>query len=231
MCGRYGLATPSRVTELPLDAALLAEVAAAHPRWNITPSQSVHAVLADATGVQSARAQWGLVPSWSKDPTIGQRMANARGESVRSKPSFRKPFASRRALVLADLFYEWQVLEGTSRKQPWCLRMLDDGPFALAALWDVWHPPTRNDPLVTCTLITTDANALMQPIHHRMPVIIPRDRYAAWLDVSTELDAVEAMLAPFDANAMRAHMVSTRVNRPGNDDAACAAPSEPGAGD
>ncbi len=227
MCGRYGLSSPSRLVELPLDATLLADASAADPRWNITPSQSLHAVLADERGARASRVKWGLVPFWAKDPTIGTRLANARGESVRAKPSFRTPFASRRGLVLADLFYEWQKRDDSTGKQPWCVRMHDDAPFAFAALWDVWRDKEAADAgteLVTCTLITTSANALMREIHERMPVIIPRERYSTWLDISSPLDEVESLLVPHDASAMRAYPVSTWVNSPAHDDANCAEP-------
>jgi putative SOS response-associated peptidase YedK len=130
-------------------------------------------------------------------------------------------------VVFADLFYEWQARAG-ARKQPWCVRLHDDGPFALAALWDVWSPRDGDAaPLTTFTLITTDANALMQDIHDRMPVIIAPDHLASWLDMQTPLDVVESMLAPYDAHAMKAWRVSTRVNSPAHDDAACAEPITP----
>ncbi len=227
MCGRYGLSSPSRLVELPLDAALLADAVASDPRWNITPSQSVHAVLADDDGPRAARVRWGLVPSWAKDPSIGTRMANARGESVRTKPSFRKPFASRRGLVFADLFYEWQKRDDSTRKQPWCVRMHDDAPFGFAALWDIWRDRESAEgdtELLTCTLITTSANELVREIHDRMPVIVPPERYATWLDVGSALDDVESLLVPYDARVMRAYPVSTWVNSPAHDDAKSAEP-------
>ncbi len=229
MCGRYGLAAPQRTAELSLDAALLSEVRDAAPRWNITPSQTVYAVAADAHGPRPARLRWGLVPVWAKEPSIGNRLANARGETVRSKPSFRHAFAARRAIVLADLYYEWQALAGARVKQPWCIRQRDDRPFALAALWEAWRSPPQadgriDDPLETCTLITTAANALTSSIHDRMPVIISERDYEAWLDMATPLDTVQALLAPVADDSLYAFRVSTWVNSPAHDDEGCIEP-------
>lgn len=229
MCGRYGLSAPQRTAELSLDGALLADVRDASPRWNITPSQTLYAVAGDADGVRPARLRWGLVPFWAKEPSIGNRLANARAESVRTKPAFRRAFASRRALVLADLYYEWQVVEGARTKQPWCIRQHGDAPFALAALWESWQSPPLadgrvDDPIETCTLITTRANALTAPIHDRMPVIIDEHAFDAWLDVRTPLDAVESLLAPPADHSLYAFRVSTWVNSPAHDDARCIEP-------
>lgn len=244
VCGRYGLATPARLVELTLppsalDPDLLAEVLETPPRWNITPSQRIWAIAADPNGRRATRLRWGLIPFWAKDPAIGQRLANARGETVRTKPSFRNAFASRRAVVFADLYYEWQALDGTRRKQPWCIRRPDEGPFALAALWERWTPPdaASDDPspdaatetghgttIETCTLITTQSTERLAAIHHRMPVILNPADIDRWLDLATPGDAVEELLAPPTVSDMRAYRVSTHVNSPANDDAACIAP-------
>ncbi len=224
MCGRYGLSSPSRVRELPLESALLTEFDDVPPRWNITPSQSVLAVVADRDGTRTARLRWGLIPSWAKDASIGQRMANARGETARTKPSFRKPFAAQRALVFADLYYEWQVLESKKGKQPWCIRLTDNAPFALAALWDVFAPPAPDDAIATFTLLTTSANALTSGIHDRMPVLLHPSQYDAWLDIDTPLDNIEAIVNTPHALDMYAYRVSTHVNSPAHDDAECAEP-------
>ncbi len=214
---------------MSLDESLLTDVREAAPRWNITPSQTVYAVVGDSDGVRPARLRWGLVPFWAKEPSIGNRLANARGESVRTKPAFRRAFASRRALVLADLYYEWQVLAGARAKQPWCIRQHNESPFALAALWESWQPPPLDDgriddPIETCTLITTRANALTASIHDRMPVIITAHAYDAWLDTKTPLDHVESLLAPVADNSLYAFRVSTYVNSPAHDDVHCITP-------
>lgn len=230
MCGRYGLSNPARVAELAaassLDAALLASVCASAPRWNITPSDVVEAVCSDRAGRRASPLQWGLIPSWAKEPTIGARLANARDDGVRHKPSFRRAFASRRALVFADLFYEWQAVPGEKRKQPWCIRRHDDAAFAFAALWDRWTDPTGGHTRETFTLITTHPNAVLAPIHDRMPVILAPPQFGQWLDLDTSLDDVEALLAPAAADAFTAWTVSPRVNNPRVDDAACIAPIE-----
>ena len=233
MCGRYGLANPGRVVSLApeasLDAVLLADIAACAPRWNIAPSSVVPTVAADRDGVQARRLRWGLIPSWARDASIGQRLANARDDSVRQKPSFRKAFAARRALVVADLFYEWQAVPGERRKQPWCFRIEDERPFLLAALWERWRDPQLPDavPVETFTLITTDPNPVVAGVHDRMPVIIAPADVPLWLDVSAPLDGVEALLRPAPTEGWRAFAVGTAVNRPTVDDASCIEPITP----
>lgn len=225
MCGRYGLGTPGRIASLPLDRAIVEAALLAEPRWNIAPSSLVHAVVSGRDGAEAAQLKWGLIPFWAKDASIGNKLANARSDSVRSKPSFRRAFAAQRALVFADLFYEWQAVPGERRKQPWCIRLNDNAPFAFAAIWDRWSAPGSDaDPVHSCALITTDANALMTPIHHRMPVIVPPDVYDTWLDTNTPLDDVESLLVPYPDSAMQAFAVSTRVNSPANDDIGCVEP-------
>jgi putative SOS response-associated peptidase YedK len=145
---------------------------------------------------------------------------------VRHKPAFRHAFRARRALVFADLFYEWQVVPGQRVKQPWCLRLSDERPFAFAALWERWHDPAARDapPLETFTLITTRPNAALERIHDRMPVMLAPADYARWLDLSRAADDAEALLAPFDAAPMTATAVGTRVNNPRYDAPDCLAP-------
>lgn len=234
MCGRYGLATPARLVELALppstlDPDLLDKASQTAPRWNIAPSQHVWAIAADASGRRATTLRWGLIPFWAKDPTIGNRLANARGETARTKPSFRKAFSTRRAVVLADLYYEWQAIDGTRRKQPWCIRRPDVAPFALAALWERWTPPDAAPAdteavIETCTLITTQSAGVIASIHDRMPVILRASEIDAWLDLATAPDAVEALLAPPTTTTMQAYRVSTHVNAPAHDDAECITP-------
>ncbi len=232
MCGRYGLAAPQRLVELPLDSlgvdeASLAFLRDVPPRWNITPSQTVRALAGDARGLRVADLRWGLIPSWSKDASIGNRLANARSDSVRSKPSFRKSFAAQRALVFADLYYEWQQVPGAKVKQPWCFRNTDNRPFAFAALWERWRGDGAEQGIETFTLITIDADSQAADVHHRMPVILPVTHYAAWLDSGTPLGDVEAMLTADAAHARHAFRVSTWVNSPSHDDAHCIEPLAP----
>jgi putative SOS response-associated peptidase YedK len=224
MCGRYGFGNPSRLAELPFGVELAASLPDLAPRWNVTPSQSVPLVRETPAGREALMARWGLVPFWAEDPSIGNRLANARGDTVAVKPSFRGAFARRRGLMPADLFYEWQPLAGAKFKQPWCIRLPDDGPFAMAALWESWAPKGHDgaSPLVTCCLITTEPNDTMQPIHERMPVILAPDDYDTWLDPATPTAALQALIRPY-AGAMHAYRVSRMVNAPGNDSAECAA--------
>lgn len=266
MCGRFGLTKPRGLAEEALASALaIDDVGPAvpdplPPRYNIAPSQPVLVVRERAARDGRPRqrrldmVRWGLVPSWAKDPSIGHRLANARAESAFEKPAFRTPLVKgRRCLVLADVFYEWQGLDGAppadtpdgrqyddatqgtvptrrskrGTKQPWAIAMADEAPFAFAGLWDAWRAPDApadEGPTVTCTLFTTAPNALMRTIHDRMPVIVPRAAYDAWLDPSTTPDALRALLAPYDAAAMRAWPVSTWVNDPVHDDERCVAP-------
>jgi putative SOS response-associated peptidase YedK len=235
MCGRYGLANPARVLDLAIDStrltrALLEPASRTAPRWNIAPSARVPAVVADRDGLRAADLQWGLVPFWARDSMIGHRLANARDDSVRHKPSFRRAFAARRALVFGDLFYEWQAVPGTRRKQPWCIRRRDQAPFAFAALWERWiggaGAEADPEPLETFTLITTRPNAVLAPIHDRMPVLLTPAECDRWLDLDAPLDAVEALLAPADADDMLAFPVSPRVNSPTHDDPECITPIE-----
>lgn len=225
MCGRYGFGNPARLAELPLGVEIAARLPALQPRWNITPSQRVVLVRETVDGRDAIMARWGLVPFWADDPSIGNRLANARGDTVAVKPSFRAAFAKRRALMPADLFYEWQPLEGAKVKQPWCMRMPDDAPFALAAIWEMWTP--KNDPaaepLVTCCAITTEPNDVMRPIHDRMPVILSPSDYDTWLDPSASVAEVQRLIRPYDGE-MRAYKVSRLVNAPANDVAECAVP-------
>lgn len=232
MCGRYGLSNPARVAALAsvassLDEALLAPVGASQPRWNITPSAVVQAICSDRDGLRAAPLQWGLIPSWAKEPGIGARLANARDDSVRHKPSFRRAFAARRALIFADLFYEWQAVPGATRKQPWCIRRHDEAVFAFAALWDRWTDPATEETRETFTLITTQPNDVVRRIHDRMPVMLAPHQLEPWLDLGTPLDAVEALLAPYEDAALAAWAVSPRVNNPRVDDAQCIAPVQP----
>ncbi|MES2522018.1 MAG: SOS response-associated peptidase [Gemmatimonadota bacterium] len=214
MCGRYGFGNPARLGELPLGATLPPSV----PRFNIGPMQQVPLVLADRSGREATMARWGLVPAWADDPSIGNRLCNARGDTVAEKPSFRSAFKSRRGLMPAEFFFEWQPIEGQKVKQPWCIALEDGEPFVFAALWERWTPKGDADaePLVTCAVITTEPNETMAPIHNRMPVILRASDYEQWLDPATTVTDARALVRPYDG-PMRAWRVSTRVNKVGNE--------------
>ena len=213
MCGRFTLTVnPDELQDLfGLSQPPPPEMT---PRYNIAPSQAV-AVVPNAAERTLDFYQWGLIPSWAKDHKIGYKMINARAETLAEKPSFRAALKRRRCLVLADGFYEWHKDGNT--KTPMFIRMADGRPFAFAGLWEVWQPPDGS--LVkSCTIITTTPTDLVSGIHNRMPAILAPQDYNAWL---TPGDAspmeVLPLLGPFDAAAMQASPVSTRVNSPAND--------------
>jgi putative SOS response-associated peptidase YedK len=160
-----------------------------------------------------------LIPAWADDPSIGDRLANARSETAATKPSFRRAFQSRRCLVVADGFYEWQKING--RKQPCFIGLQNDRPFGLAGLWERWEK--YGEPVESCTILTTDANELMQPIHERMPVIVPPDQYGLWLDPPRfeDTEKLAKLLRSFPSEGMLAYRVSALVNNPKNDVPQC----------
>jgi len=220
MCGRFSLGATIRVGQL-FDVPNWSDTP---PRYNIAPSQDVPAVIQNReTGAREYRPfKWGLVPSWAKDPAIGNRMINARSETAATKPTFRKPLRERRCLILADGFYEWKR-EGL-RKQPYYIKFRDGEPFAFAGLWDHWAP-ADGEPLETCTILTTTPNEVLQPLHDRMPAILPRDAYNVWLDPAMrDAEPLQILLTSYPAEEMTTYPVSTRVNNPAYDAPECIAP-------
>ncbi|MBX7221761.1 MAG: SOS response-associated peptidase [Blastocatellia bacterium] len=218
MCGRYTLTVQ---TEPLLERFALTE--AEQPvsaRFNIAPTQSVAVILNDSPQ-RLSMAQWGLIPSWSKDPKLGMNLINARSESILEKPSFNRIFKTRRCLVLADGFYEWKKNPDGSRT-PYYVSLTQGGAFAMAGLWDVWESPEGN-PLRTCTIITTEANELLAPLHERMAVILPPSLERTWLSDAKPPELLE-LLKPFPADQMRAFEVSRKVNAVKNDDASLIEP-------
>ena len=228
MCGRFTQRLSWR--ELHELLGLIGPAQNVRPRYNVAPSQQIAVVRAADGGRRLSMLRWGLIPTWAKDPSIGYKTINARSETAHQKPSFRAAFKARRCLIPADGFYEWKR-EGKA-KQPWLIELKEGAPFVFAGLWERWTVPAGlaltgsladlapGDALETCTILTTEANAALAPIHPRMPVILPADAYDPWL-------AGEAVpLSPYPAEAMRAHPVSTLVNKPANDDARCVEPLE-----
>ena len=220
MCGRFTL-----VTEMPrLQARFHFETVELPyaPSYNVAPGQSVLVVIRDHDHNRAGYLRWGLVPGWAKDPQIGQRMINARVETVAEKPSFREALRKRRCLVLADGFYEWYKAKGG--KQPVYVRLRDRQPFAFAGLWETWRDPAGTV-LATCTILTTTANALLQPIHPRMPVILRPEAEAVWLDrCLTEPSQLLPILTPLPAEKLEAYAVAPLVNSPRHNSPACIAP-------
>jgi putative SOS response-associated peptidase YedK len=220
MCGRYTLRTPAREVAEAFD---LPEVPALTPRFNIAPTQPAPVVrlVPDGGGRELAFFRWGLIPSWADDPSIGNSMINARAETVAAKPAYRRSFRAKRCLVVSDGFYEWRKRDG--RKQPYYIHRKDDRPFAFAGLWDEWQ--RDGDPIRSCTIITTDANALMAPIHDRMPVIVRPCDYGLWLDPAVaDPGRLQPMLRPSPAEELDLYPVSTLVNHPAHDEARCIEP-------
>jgi putative SOS response-associated peptidase YedK len=214
MCGRYELHTHPAALALAFGLEFPPVI---RPRYNIAPTQDIPVIRLGQSGTRElAQMRWGLVPRWAKDPSIGAKMINARGETLAEKPSFRTPFQRHRCLVPADAFYEWMVVSGG--KQPIRIGMKDARPFAFAGLTERWLSP-GGEVLDSCTIVTTSANALLATMHDRMPVIVAPPDYARWLDVASDADVTD-LLAPYPAGAMTWYPVSTRVNSVRNDDAA-----------
>lgn len=232
MCGRYELHTHPAAIALAFGIGTIPSLA---PRYNIAPMQQVPVVRRSQTGPRElVDMRWGLVPRWAKDPGIGAKMINARSETIAEKPSFRTAYRRHRCLLPTNGFYEWKVGAGGA-KQPIHIGMKDGGLFAFAGLAERWLSP-EGEVLDTCTIVTTQANALLSPLHDRMPVIVASHDYERWLDVAN-VD-VSDLFAPFPAALMTYYPVSTRVNAVRNDDAsllerivedAAAAPDEQGA--
>lgn len=214
MCGRYSLHSHPNVVALQFGLAQPPQFAA---RYNVAPGTPVLAVRAHpGHGRSGELVRWGLIPSWAKDASIGQRLINARAETLTEKPSFRAAFRRRRCIVPANGFFEWMPTGG--RKQPYYIRpALDDELFGFAGLYERWQGP--DGPIESCTIVTTDANEVMRPIHTRMPAILAIEDYAHWLDPDNpDPSALLSILRPAPAERMRAEPVSYRVNSVKNDD-------------
>lgn len=219
MCGRYELHTHPAALALALGLKFPPEIT---PRYNIAPTQAVPVVRLRDGERELSQVRWGLVPFWAKDLAIGNKMINARAESVATKPGYRDAYRKMRCLIPASGFYEWaKMIDG--KKQPVRVCMMDDAPFAFAGLWSRWGP--RDAEIETCAIITTEANELCARVHDRMPVILASSNYERWLDVAADADPVD-LLRPYPSEAMRAYPVSTRVNKPENDDARLIEPIE-----
>lgn len=221
MCGRFTLAVnPADFAdefdgaEFPLQF---------QPRYNVAPSQPVLAIPND--GRNSATFfLWGLIPSWAKDPTIGNRLINARGETLAEKPAFRGAFKYRRCVIPADGFYEWKSQPGSKLKTPHYIRLKTLKPFGLAGLWEEWQG-ADGAPIRTCTIVTTEPNELMSAIHNRMPLILGQESIHRWLDPSPSApDKLKDLIGPFPAALMQMHVVSTLVNSPANERSECIQP-------
>jgi putative SOS response-associated peptidase YedK len=221
MCGRFALTVdPADLKEEFQNFAFPTQFI---PRFNIAPSQPILAIPNNGKN-KADFFVWGLIPSWAKDPAIGNRLINARGETLSEKPSFRGSYKYKRCLILADGFYEWKAQPGTKTKTPYFIHMKDRKPFAFAGLWDEWNGSDGSQ-VQSCTIITTGPNELMATLHDRMPVILNPKDYDHWLDTSPQTpDKLQPLIRPFPAGQMAAYPVSTMVNKPDVDRAELVVP-------
>jgi putative SOS response-associated peptidase YedK len=231
MCGRYTLTSPGEVVAEVFE---LVDVPPVLPRYNLAPTQEAPVVRVAAPGAPRTLdlLRWGLVPYWASDPGIGSRMINARAESVADRPAYRESFQRRRCLVPADGFYEWKKLPAKGKgkvasknSQPYLIRRQDRRPFAFAGLWSSWRGPGADRPLETFTILTTDPNDLLRPLHDRMPAILDRRDFAAWLDpANRDAARLRSLLAPISTAGWEAVPVSRAVNSPDHDEPDCIEP-------
>ena len=226
MCGRYSLTTPvdgirrlfgfDQIPNLP-------------PRYNIAPTQAVLGVRDDGGAPSAFMARWGLIPSWSKDPTVGAKMINARSETIREKPSFKTAFKRRRCLIPADSFFEWKTIGGV--KQPYLIRFADQEIFAFAGIWERWQGGDGSD-VETCSIVTTEAAPSIEPLHHRMPVILDPETFRTWT-AGPEDEAADLMRPYRGLRVLMHHPVARKAGDVRNDgpdlleEVALEAPPEP----
>jgi putative SOS response-associated peptidase YedK len=225
MCGRYRLSRRKQIIEEHFDSVSGEEDWS--PRYNIAPTQPVPIIRQNPKEPlrQFSLVRWGLIPAWAKDISGAARMINARSETAATTPAFRDAMKSRRCLIPADGFYEWQRIGKT--KQPYCFEIVDGKLFAFAGLWDRWKDASGNW-VKSCSILTTTPNSVTSAVHDRMPVILDPSTYDLWLDPAmTNTDAASALLKPYDARLMRCYPVNPRVNNVANDDAQCSARGEP----
>ena len=216
MCGRFTLSAPPEVISMCFD--IETDSFNYLPAFNIAPTQNVLTVRNRENSKHVQTMRWGLIPFWAKEARIGNKMINARSETVIENKVFRTPFQKRRCLILADSFYEW--VRVSKSKQPIRILLDSEKPFAFAGIWESWKDP--NDPnadaVESCSIITTHANTLMQPIHDRMPVILPRELESDWLDLdNTDTSFLREIMIPFDPGLMKCYPVSQAVNSTKNE--------------
>jgi len=212
MCGRFAFYTPAEAVVRLFSVEPTADLA---PRYNIAPTQPAPVVRRGEDGTRRLTLlRWGLVPFWSKDLAIGNRLINARAETAASKPAFRQAYRRRRCLVLADGFYEWQQAGGA--KVPWYITHASGETFAMAGLWESWSG-ADDGPLETCTILTTAANDFLSPIHHRMPVVLNSGAVGVWLDPAADDADLSGAIASAAETQFETTTVSRRVNSPANE--------------
>jgi putative SOS response-associated peptidase YedK len=213
MCGRFAQFRETRQLAELLAAAIFTPMP---PRYNVSPSQPILACKLGPMGERVLEPMhWGLIPSWAESAHTKYSLINARAETVAEKPAFRHAFRHRRCLIPADGFYEWRPADG---KQPYYIHRRDDSPLVFAGLWEHWDGP-EGECIDSCTIIVTDANAQLEALHPRMPLILPPSQWGDWLSPATPAATLGAMLAPYTGNDLTWHAVSRRVNNPRNEDA------------
>lgn len=222
MCGRYVNAARKeqirKEFKTPPAAAAADTSKTDQPRYNISPSQMIDAVLNQKEERLLTQLKWGLVPHWAKDAEIGKRMINARAETIREKPSFREAFQKRRCIIPASGFYEWQKKGAGGGKQPFYFYLNEKEVFGFAGLWEEWLDKQTGELMETCTIITTTANEVLKPVHDRMPVILKAENYDEWLDEKVkDEERLEKLLIPYPAGEMKSHPVGKSVNIPAAD--------------
>jgi putative SOS response-associated peptidase YedK len=214
MCGRY--TNSAKADELEKIFGISGKIPPLKPRYNIAPTQMIDAIIEQKEDRILTGFKWGLIPAWAKDDSIGVKMINARAETVAEKPSFKNAFKSRRCIIPATGFYEWQKTKGT--KQPFYFFMKDQEPFGFAGLYEEWLDKGTGELIETCTIITTTANEVLEPVHERMPVILKPKDYDLWLDQKMkDTDQLQSLLAPYPAKEMDSYQVSREVNSPSLD--------------
>ena len=207
MCGRFAQRTDARKLAKEFKVR---EVPETKPRYNIAPTQDILSIRQAEDEREAVFLKWGLIPSWAKDASIGAKLLNARSETVTEKPSFREAFKKRRCIIPADGFYEWQRTGG--KKQPYFFHLHDERPFGFAGLWEKWKGED-GQVLETCTILTTEANKVLRPVHNRMPVILHPEDYEMWLaDDARKIDLIKELLRPYLSSEMISYPVSTLVN-------------------
>jgi putative SOS response-associated peptidase YedK len=216
MCGRFVSSSPPDELAKYFDVEAVAE-SVFEPNYNVAPSLDVFVVVETGGLRRLDTYHWGLVPFWAKDPSTGNKMINARAESLAVNNAYKRAFTKRRCLVPADGFYEWKNVPGQKAKQPYFIHRTDGEPMAFAGLWEIWRPaedPERTtDPLRSCTIITGEPNDKVAEIHDRMPVMLPPSAWQAWLDPENDdLDALGQLLVPAPASLLALHPVSRAVS-------------------
>lgn len=226
MCGRFLVSSSHEAIAYlcGVDADVVPPI---EPRYNIAPTQPIGTVRLDEQGKRTwAVVRWGLIPSWAKDPAVGNRMINARSETVAETPAFRASFKRRRCLIPADGFYEWKST-GTKHKTPHVIRLRDDKPFAFAGLWDCWHSPD-GEVIESATILTTSANDLLRPLHERMPVILRSESLSVWLDPALQThDDLCDLFKPYPDTEMSLYAVDSYVSNARNQGPRCIEPAAP----